>query len=657
MKQRIISGFINICRELRPSSGYNEVTDLLGKIKTFLLGKPLHTSELRSEKLNVFWGLPIMASDAISSVAYAVEEILWVLIAVAGFASYKYMFSISSVIILLLIILVVSYRQTIDTYPHGGGSYTVAKENLGEIPGLTACASLIIGYVLTVAVSTAAGTAAITSAIPSLLPYRVVITLFMILLMTIGNLRGVRESARIFAIPTYIFIASMLIMIVTGIIRVHLRGFHPLPAETISQVSGDVTMFLLIRAFAAGCSGLTGVEAVSNAIPNFAEPSQKNAKRVLGLLALCVLLIFGGTSYLATLYHAIPTESSTVLSQIVSQVFSHNIMFYVLQISTAVILVMAANTSYAGLPMLLSLVAWDGYVPRQFNVRGGRLSFSNGIIVLSIAAGILVVIYNGETHALVPLYAIGVFVSFTLSQLGMLVKWVRGREKGWVHKAVINGAGFLLTVLTVLSIAYSKLLEGAWISIVCIVLLILWMKVTRGHYKDVARQLELRPEAVKMETELIKIDKYVIVLLDSLNKASLKAINYARQLANGKNIIAFNVSVDPQRTEKLRSTWEKCNITIPLVVKESPYRDIIGTLTKYVESEEYGYKPGDMLTLVMPQFIVNRVWLNVYHTQTASMIRHKLLHDPHIAVVIVPYVLDDRKPGKPAKPSESKQVK
>ena len=612
---------------------------MLRKLKTLLIGKPLDNSQLRGEKMNVFWGLPIMASDAISSVAYAVEEILWVLIAVAGLASYRYMFFAAAAIIALLLILVVSYRQTIDHYPHGGGSYTVAKENLGEIPGLAACASLIIGYVLTVAVSTAAGTAAITSAVPSLLPYSVPITLLMILLMTIGNLRGVRESARIFAIPTYVFIVSMLVMIVTGFVRAQ-TGYPPEPLYTIPQATGDITIFLVIRAFAAGCAGLTGVEAVSNAIPNFVHPSQKNAKRVLMLLALFVVLIFGGTSYMATLYHAVPTFEATVLSQIGKQIFGHNILYYILQISTAVILVMAANTSYAGLPLLLSLAARDGYVPRQFNTRGGRLSYSNGIIMLGIAAGVLVVLYNGETHRLVPLYAVGVFISFTLSQLGMLRMWIRSRGPGWARRALVNGVGLLMTALTVLIIAYSKLLEGAWITLVCIAVLICLMKITHKHYLNLSRQLALDPGEVRQETELLQVKRHVIVLVNSLNKASLKAINYARQLTEDQNIVAFNVSIDPEQAKRLEEKWEACRIPVPLVVKYSPFREIIEPLIGYVESEDHDYQSGDMLTVVMPQFIVDKAWMNIYHNQTAFMIRQKLLHDRHIAVVTVPFVLD-----------------
>jgi len=540
------------------------------QVKAFLIGKPLSNDQLHGEKMNVFWGLPIMASDAISSVAYAVEEMLVALVAVVGIAAYKNMFYASAAIILLLLILVFSYRQTIDHYPHGGGSYTVARENLGETPGLVACASLILDYVLTVAVSTSSGTAAITSAVPALWKYRVIIALVLVALMTIGNLRGVKESAHIFAIPTYIFFVSMLIMIATGFIRGSVLHQVPTPLYDIPQATGDISLFLLLRAFAAGCSGLTGVEAVSNAIPNFVQPSQKNAKRVLMLLALFVLLIFGGTSFMATMYHAVPKDDVTVLSQIGKQIFGHGVMYYVLQAATAAILVMAANTSFAGLPLLLSITARDGYVPHQFNTRGGRLSYSNGIILLALAASLLIVVFKGETHRLVPLYSLGVFLSFTLSQMGMLRKWMRERGPGWKHRAVINGLGLLMTALAVMIIAYGKLLEGAWITLVCIIVLIVLMKITHRHYRDLTGQLRLRPEEVPEETELIKVEQHMVVLVDSLNKASLKAISYARQLMDDKKIVAFNVSTDEEQARHLREKWNACGIPLPLTIKYSP---------------------------------------------------------------------------------------
>ncbi len=613
---------------------------MFNKVKRLLIGKPLRNEDIEGEKMNVFWGLPIMASDAISSVAYAVEEILWVLILVVGLMSYKYMFFAAVAIVVLLLILVFSYRQTIDTYPHGGGSYTVAKENLGETPGLIACASLIIGYILTVAVSTSAGTAAITSAVPALLPFNVEITIFLIILMTIGNLRGVRESARIFALPTYVFIFSMLAMIVIGLAKVYIFGYEATPVFEVPEATGHITFFLMIRAFAAGCAGLTGVEAVSNAIPNFADPAQKNAKRVLSLLALCVVLIFGGTSFLATVYHAVPNYHTTVMSQIASQVFGNGFMYYVIQVATAIILVMAANTSYAGLPLLMSLVAKDGYAPRQFNARGGRLGYSNGIIILSIASIILVIIYKGQPHHLVPLYAIGVFISFTLSQVGMLTRWLKSKEPGRMHKAAINGLGAIMTIATVLIIAYSKMLEGAWVTIVLIAVLVYAMKKTHTHYKDVARQLKLEPKEVQEETSHLGVRNHTIVPVSGLNKASLKAINYARYLADDKNIVVFNIAIDQENAEYMRKKWDQCGIPVPLIIKYSPYREVIDPLIEYIESEEHDSDPGDVITVVIPQFIVNTTWKNVFHNQTALAIRTKLLQDRHIAVITVPYVLD-----------------
>lgn len=404
---------------------------MFSKLRELLIGKTLKTEELEGEKLNVLWGLPILSSDAVSSVAYAGEEILIVLIGVIGFMAYKYMFYAALCIVLLLLILVFSYMQTIDSYPCGGGSYIVAKDNLGITSGLTAGAALTIGYVLTVAVSISAGTAAITSAMPSLFPHKVAIALILLLIITIGNLRGVKESSKLFGVPTYIFILSCVVLIVTGIVKHYIFGYSPAPLFPMPKQIGDITLFLFLRAFASGCSGLTGVEAVSNGIPNFKAPSQKNAKAVLALLGLLVFFIFLGLSFLATIYHAVPVEHMTVLAQITQQVFGKSIMFYVIQITTAIILIMAANTSYAGLPLLLSLMGKDGYVPRQFSQRGKRLSFSNGIIVLAVASAILIIVFKGDTHALLPLYAVGVFLSFTLSQVGMFLKW-----KGKNHQVI-----------------------------------------------------------------------------------------------------------------------------------------------------------------------------------------------------------------------------
>jgi amino acid transporter len=609
--------------------------------KRLLIGKALKTEELSHEKYNVFWGLPVLSSDAISSVAYAGEEILWVLIPIIGLMAYKYMFYAALAIVLLLFILVFSYRQTIDSYPCGGGSYIVAKDNLGTIPGLMAGASLSIDYILTVAVSCSAGTAAITSAIPSLLHHKVIITLFLIAFMTIGNLRGMRESSRLFGIPTYLFIFSILALIATGMFKMYILGYQPAAIGEMPKAAGDITIFLFLRAFASGCTALTGVEAVSNGIPNFRDPAQKNAKSVLMLLALFVLVIFGGTSFLATKYQVVPSLDKTVISQISYQVFGNTFMFYMLQVTTALILTMAANTAFSDLPLLMSLISRDSYAPRQFARRGKRLSFSNGIILLAIAASLLIIIFKGETHFLLPLYAVGVFISFTLSQTGMFMKWLREKTPGWRHKAVINGFGAIITFATVIIIGITRFKHGAWIVCILIPILVILMLITKNHYMKVAEQLALSKDEVEKEIEAVDDSDHIIVLIDSLNKASFKAINYARHISNNyKTIVAFNSSINEDAAGKLKSKWEECNMDIPLIIKNSPYRDIMEPLIDFIESEEHESSPEDIITVVMPQFVVKHWWDNIFHGQSAMFIRQRLIHDRHIAIITVPYVLD-----------------
>lgn len=608
------------------------------KVKRFFIGRTLRTDQLNHEKFSIFWGMPILSSDPISSVAYATEEILYVLLPVIGLLAYKQMFYVALALVLLLFILVVSYRQTIDTYPCGGGSYIVAMDNLGVLPGLTAAATLSIDYVLTVAVSACAGTAAITSAFPSLLEHKVAITLLFILILTIGNLRGIHDSSRLFGIPTYLFILSAFIMIVYGIFKIHVLGEVPHAVRAIPEATGDITLFLLLRAFSAGCTALTGVEAVSNGVPNFRPPCQMNAKAVLLLLAVVVLVIFGGTSYLATLYHAVPNPEETVISQIATQVFGVGFMFYAIQITTALLLIMAANTAYSDLPLLLSLLAGKGYAPRQLAQRGERLSFSNGIILLALCAGILIVIFNGETHLLLPLYAVGVFASFTLSQSGMFLRWLRTKTPGWRHKACINGFGAVVTFLTVLIILVTKFLAGAWIVCVLVPILILVMFKVKSHYNQVASQLSLPLEDLNHEICAFREEiEHVVVPVDTLNKASLKALLYAKSLS--ENIVAFHVSVDEEATSKLKRKWEQCNLDIPLVIKQSPYRELVKPLLEYLKSEEHASKPGDMISVVLPQFVVSESWQNILHNQTAAAIRNKLMRDTHLAIIMVPYVL------------------
>lgn len=614
---------------------------MFSKFKRFLIGETLSSDQLSHEKFSVLWGLPILSSDAISSVAYAGEEILWVLIPVLGLASYKYMFYAALCIVLLLFLLIFSYRQTIDNYPNGGGSYIVSKDNLGVIPSLTAAAALSIDYILTVAVSTSAGTAAITSAIPSLLKYKVMITIFIILILTIGNLRGLKDSSRIFGIPTYLFIIVVGIMIITGIIKYYFLGYTTSQQIVLQnqETIGNITMFLFIRAFASGCTALTGVEAVSDGIPNFKAPAQKNAKIVLGILAGIVLFIFGGLSYLSTLYHAVPNEQVTVLAQIGSQVFGNGFMFYALQLTTALILVMAANTAFADFPLLLSFISRDGYAPRQLSKRGQRLSFSNGIILLCTASSILIVLFGGKTHALMPLYAVGVFISFTLSQSGMFSKWVKEKTPGWRHKAIINGTGAVVTFITVIIIGATKFLHGAWLVCIFIPLLVVIMLKIKRHYNKVAEQLKLPLNLRPKELNYADDKQHVIILLDSLNKSFIKSLNYAGNISS--NITAFHVSVDDEAAEKLKKRWEEYNAGIPLVIKHSPYRDIYEPLISFIESEEYEAKKGETVTVILTQFVITKWWHNVLHNQTALFIKNMLYKRRNIAVVTVPYIIEE----------------
>lgn len=609
------------------------------KLQSLLLGRALKTEELQGEKLNVLWGLPVLSSDAISSVAYASEEILWVLVPVLGLAAYKSMFLASIAIVILLFILVFSYRQTIDNYPSGGGSYIVASDNLGEKSGLIAAASLTIDYILTVAVSTCAGVAAITSAFPDLLGYKTIITILIIGLITLGNLRGIKESSILFGIPTYLFIFSIISMIGVGLFKVLVLGDTSDAIQPLVTQTQDLTILLFLKAFASGCTALTGVEAVSNGIPNFKEPSQKRAKKVLALLAVTVFVIFGGLSYLSTMYKAVPSHDVTVIAQIASQVFGgSSIMFYVVQVTTAMILIMAANTAFADLPLLLSLLARDGYVPRQFSKRGTRLSFSNGIVLLFLASSFLVFIFDGSTHMLLPLYAVGVFLSFTLSQFGMFKKWVTHKEGKWRHKALINGIGALVTAITCIIIGATKFVHGAWIVFICIPILVIIMLRIKRHYNKVSENLRI----VSNTSNLIKkkaIVNHVIVPIESINKSFIKCLNYS--LVIGDIIEAYHVSYDDDETNKLKERYEEEGLNVPLIIQKSPYRNINETIINYIDKRQEELGENEMITIVLSQYTIHKWWHQTLHNQTSLFIRKRLLQERNIAIVMLPYIINE----------------
>ncbi len=609
------------------------------KLKNILLGRSLKSTEETSEKFNILWGLPILSSDAISSVSYACEEILMVLIPLLGIAAYKPLLGSALAIITLLFILVFSYRQTIDNYPNGGGSYSVASDNLGRIPGLIAAASLSIDYVLTVAVSASSGVAAITSAFPALIPYKVGLALVIILFLTLGNLRGIRESSVLFGVPTYLFIGSILTMIFVGLFKVLVLGIIPEPTVPLQQPAQELTLFLFLRAFSSGCTALTGVEAVSNGIPNFKHPAQRNAKKVLTLLALIVLVIFGGVCALAAAYKVAPREGMTVVAQIAAQVFGHgSAFFYLVQATTAVILIMAANTAFADLPLLMSLLGRDGFMPRQFRHRGARLSFSNGILLLLIVASLLIIFFHADTHQLIPLYAVGVFLSFTLSQMGMFKRWVTHKEGNWKHKAFINGFGTIITAVTCVIIAVSKFTHGAWMVIICIPVLVLLMMRIRHHYDRIRENLLIAGDP----SELLFAEppkNHIVLPVASINKSFIKALNYALTLQGDLEI--YHVSTVKEATEKLVRQYGQLGIDAPLVIEEAPYRNVNEVLLAHVDQKHAALNKHETLTVVLPQFIIPKWWNNPLHNQTARLLKSSMFRRRNLAVITIPYIINE----------------
>ena len=609
-------------------------------MKRVLIGKPLKNEAAGEERYGILWGLPILASDAISSVAYAGQEVLLVLLPLIGILAYSQLTYISIAIICLLILLMLSYRQTIENYPNGGGAYIVSKDNLGVIAGVTAGAALSVDYVLTVAVSVSSGVEQIMSAFHPLKPYTVPICVFLVLLLMVGNLRGIRESSIIFGIPAYAFILAIGAMMLIGFIKV--KGGYVPPEPTIQSLGQPITIILILRAFSNGCTALTGVEAVSNAVPNFKEPSVRYAKTVLLLLSIIILVLFGGTSILANMYHVIPGERS-MLVLIAEQVFGRGFMFYYITATTFIILVMAANTAYSGFPLLVAVMAKEGYVPRQLNMRGDRLSYSNGIVALSVISIILIIIFNAQVTKLIGLYAIGVFISFTLSQSGMFVRWKRLKSKNWLPKAIINGFGAFVTAIAVIIIAITKFHEGAYIVVFLIPILIFLMLKIKKHYIAVRLQLKLKPEELdEIDIEHKLYSNKVIVPIDSINKSSIRALRFARTISD--NVTAFYVSTDEEEGKKVKERFARIKTSIPLIVKYSPFRKVVEPLLKFIESTEYDYERGDMITVILPHFVVKYWWQNILHNRTRIFIEKELLKHKHIVVSIMPLQLksDDK---------------
>ena len=621
---------------------YKKGEKMKKKIKRFFVGKPLRNEELDGEKLGVLWGLPILSSDAISSVAYAGQEILVVLIPTMGVIAYQKLTILSGLIILLLFILMLSYRQTIDSYPNGGGAYIVAKENIGLHAGVMAGAALSVDYVLTVAVSVSSGVEQITSAFTILKPYSVLICILLIGLLMIGNWRGISESSQIFGIPAYAFIFAIVSMLGFGLYKYFVLGYEPVNAilpNSGTSYSSWFIVIMMLKAFSSGCTALTGVEAISNSVPNFKKPSTVYAKRVLLLLSIIILILFGGTSILANIYQVQPGEKA-MLILIAEQVFGRGFMFYFLTASTFVILIMAANTAYSGFPMLLSVISDDDLAPRQMGMRGDRLSYDNGITLLSLIAIVLIILFKAKVSSLIGLYAIGVFISFTLSQSGMLLKWLRERTGHWKVKAAINGFGAFITGIVVVIVAVTKFSEGAWIVVIVIPILMYLMLRVNKHYLAVSKQLHIS------EDEFVEIDvdddiyrNRVIVPLESVNKSSIRALRFASTISD--NVTAFSVIIHEDDEEKLRENYNKLESYIPLVIKYSPYRKVEEPLLKYITSAEYNCQKGDMITVLLPQFKLKRFWHRLLHTNTSSRIFKELMNHKHIVVAVMPLQLKD----------------
>ena len=610
------------------------------RLKQILVGSPLETAALHEQRLSKKSALAVLASDNLSSTAYATEEILLAL--TAGVAAglllpLSYAIPIGLAIGLLTLIVVISYAQTMYAYPTGGGAYTVAKENLGVTSALVAGASLLIDYVLTVAVSVAAGIAALTSAFPELYPHRIYLCLAAVAIVLVANLRGVRESAAVFAGPVYLFVLSAYVLVIAGLVRYFIGDVAASPAAQSSAPATDVVwnaaaVFLILRAFASGCAALTGIEAVATGVNVFRPPVSRNAAVTLYVLAAMLGTLFLGITVLAYLYGVTPREGETVVSQLGRTVFGTGPIYYAIQGATMAILILAANTSYTGFPRLASVMAQDRFLPRQLANLGDRLVFSNGILLLSVVAGALIVAFDAQVHNLIPLYMVGVFTAFTLSQAGMVIHWRKTAGSGRAWRISINAFGSLTTALVLLVVAVVKFREGAWIILLAIPLLVLACRRVRDHYYVVSRELSLmdyeKPEELRHTA--------VVPVPAAPNKMVLAAIEYARSIS--KDVIAVHVNLYGDDHEQLQQQWHAWSPDVPLVVLDSPYRTVRRPLLQFID-EIHNWRDEDVVTVVIPEFVTGRWWHHFLHNQTTAFLKLVLLFKPHVVVTSVPHHL------------------
>lgn len=620
--------------------------------RTWLFGPPLRTADAPHQTIGKFIGLAVFASDALSSTAYASQEILFIL-AAAGSGAFGFVFPISLVIVGLLAIVAISYEQTIHAYPDGGGAYTVSRDNLGQIVALVAGSALLTDYILTVAVSISSGVAQIVSAFPQLFEYRVLLAVGFVWFMTLINLRGVKESGAIFAMPTYFFVVTMFITVAVGLYK-YIAGalgqvIDP-PEIEVTQTLVTVTPFLLLHAFSSGTAALTGIEAISNGITAFKEPRSRNAGITLVWMASILTILFLGISFLTGKIGATPSEVETVISQLTRTVFGRDSVWYLLGIAaTTIILIMAANTAFADFPRLSSIVARDRFLPRQLFLRSGRLVFSYGIVSLALIASLLIIVFQASVNRLIPLYAVGVFMSFTLSQAGMARRWWKighlkpgetVRERGstlkhdrkWLIKMIINGFGSLCTLVVMIIFAVTKFIHGAWVVLILIPAVVAFFLTVNRHYTSLARRLSLE----NFPGQPMRAGRHrVLLLVSTVHRGTWQALNYARRLS--EDVTAVHVGLEPEEVEKVRQKWQAWGEGVRLVILESPYRLLMEPLLKYIEEVLSIQEPGETLTIVVPQFVPSKKWHELLHTNTADALREMLLSRPGIVITEVPY--------------------
>jgi amino acid transporter len=620
----------------------------LASIKSFALGRPLASEEEIGERLSKKQALAIFSSDAISSSAYATEEIIRAFMLVGiGTAALTFSLPISIAIAGLLAVVAFSYRQICIAYPSGGGSYSVSKANFGKIASLIAASALMIDYSLTVAVSTSSAVEQITSALPAVGPYAVEVGIGAIFLIMIGNLRGLRESGNIFAIPTYLFLGSALLMIGIGVFKIVVlqesRAPSPEEIAALDNTTQAVGILILLRAFASGAVALTGTEAIATGVPAFKPPESKNAAATLMAMAGILAVLFIGITFLATSFAVFPIDEpvkKTVVAQVASIVYGgDSIGFYLFQAFTALLLFLAANTSFAAFPRLAAVLATDGFMPRQFSYRGDRLAFSAGIIILALIAMSLVFIFGGKTHALIPLYAVGVFIDFTISQSGMVRHWLRARSHGWRRRLTINAIGAVLTGIVAIVVTSVKFASGAYLVIILIPILVSIMYFINKQYSASRRELRVREDIV---FEAPHREERVVVPIPGMNRAVVQAVNVARSIAD--DVRAVFITDEPDDAEALRRQWERQMPGVPLVVVESPYRALVGPLEAYLDVLDAAWPPdkeAPVTFVVLPEYVARRWWERILYNQSVKRLRSSLLGRPHTVVVNVPYRRED----------------